>query len=149
MRPYDPFAVKLHNLYAGGLAAICLVILQDFFSMNKLDTPSFLAILAFAMALPLLSGTLVMNMIQERFKFGPSKTLIAELVHYTFLAGILLALAGIAAAFWHISAIIGLVFIVSQVFALVVYGLYITRLSESDPVVVAKGAIRTSDGKGA
>lgn len=140
MQVYNTYAVKLHNLYAGGLIIISLVILQDFLSLKPLDPPAFLALLAFAIAIPLLSGTLVLNVIEEQFKYGPLKSPIFRLVHYTFLASIVLALTGIAAAFWHASWFIGLVFIVSQALAITVYSMYISKLSKTDPKATAKGA---------
>lgn len=138
MQVFDSYAVKLYNLYAGGLIIISLVILQDFLSANPLDRPAFLAVLAFSIALPLLSGTLVLNVV-ERYKYGPSKSLIAQIVRYVFLASILLDLAGIAAAFWHASWITGLVFIVSQLAALTIYSIYILKLDDMAPTAPTKG----------
>ncbi len=139
MQVFDTYAVKLHNLYAGGLIIISLVILQDFLSANPLDRPAFLAVLAFSIALPMLSGTLVLNVVEERFKYGPAKSPIAQIVRYVFLASILLDLAGIAAAFWHASWITGLVFIVSQLAALTIYGIYILKLEDKVSTAPTKG----------
>lgn len=108
--------------------------------MKPLDPPAFLALLAFAIAIPLLSGTLVLNVIEEQYKYGPLKSPAFRFVHYTFFASIVIALSGIAAAFWHASWFIGLIFIVSQVLAIIVYSMYISKLSKTDTKATAKGA---------
>lgn len=125
------YAISLHNLYAGGLIAISLVIIQDFLNANHLDTPAFLSVLALAIALPLLSGTFVLNVVEQKFKKGPSRTII-KIEHITFTLSVITDVFGIGAAFWHASFFAGIAFIFSVLVFLSVYGAYIVNLEEQD-----------------
>lgn len=129
MRQDDTYAISLHNIYAGGLILISLVILQDFLNIKPLDTAAFLAILAFSIALPLLSGTLVLSVVERRFNKGPSRIIIM-IEHAAFLTSIVIDVIGIATAFWHASFIACIAFIVSVAVTLVIYGTYVIKLEE-------------------
>lgn len=125
----DTYPIKLHDLYAGGLILISLVILQDFLNISRLDTAAFLAILAFSIALPLLSGTLVLSVVEKKFSKRPSRVIII-IEHIVFLLSILIDAMGIGAAFWHASFIVGIAFFFSVAITLVVYGAYAIKLEE-------------------
>jgi len=125
----DTYAISLHDLYAGGLILISLVILQDFLNLKPLDRAAFLAILAFSIALPLLSGTLVLTVVEKKFTKGPSRIII-RIEQMVFLLGIITDVIGIGAAFWHASFIAGIAFIVSVAITLIVYGAYAIKLEE-------------------
>ena len=125
----DTYAIKLHDLYAGGLILISLVILQDFLNISRLDTAAFLAILAFSIALPLLSGTLVLSVVEKKFSKRPSRVIII-IEHSVFLLSILIDDMGIGAAFWHALLIVGIAFFFSVAITLVVYGAYAIKLEE-------------------
>jgi hypothetical protein len=133
MQQEDTYAIRLHDLYAGGLILISLVILQDFLNISPLDPPAFLAILAFSIALPLLSGTLVLSVVEKKFNKGPSR-LIVIIEHGVFLSSILFDVIGIGAAFWHASFITGIAFIAGVVVTLAVYGVYVVNLEEQAPI---------------
>src|SRR2546428_12201371 len=72
----------------GGLIAIGLIILQDFFASDKLDVPSFISILAFAVAIPLLSGDIVLLRIRLDEKHWVVSVW-GEVMQYCFFLGII------------------------------------------------------------
>src|SRR5438874_12398517 len=106
----NKYAVRLYNLYAGGLIVFSLIVLQDCMTLKPLDRPAFISVVAFAIALPLLSGMLVVNAVESKYKYGPSHSMIARLTETMFALGVIAALTGIDAAFWHISWIAGVLF---------------------------------------
>lgn len=128
------YALTLYNLYAGGLVIIILVILQDLISLGKLDLASYISILAFAIALPLLCGTLVINAVESKYQYSSPHAKILKVIHVAFGIGVTLGLVGVAAAFWHISWIAGIVFIIALVVAIVVHAAYVADLNEGDPL---------------
>ena len=144
MQENDAYAIKLHNLYAGGLIAISLIILQDFLNVRSLDTPAFIAVLLFSIALPFLSGVIVLDVVEQRFTLGPARALTSKVVHIAFFLSIVTDLGAIAAAIWHASWICGVVFLGSLLAALAVYGIYIINLDDkdqtNDPTTSRKGA---------
>src|SRR5437588_11093224 len=66
------YAIRLHTLYAGGLIAISLIILQDFIGSAKLDLSALVSVVAFAAAIPLLSGMLVADAVQTKYPYSPA-----------------------------------------------------------------------------
>ena len=123
------YAIRLHTVYAGGLIAISLIILQDFIGLGKLDPSALVSVVAFAAAIPLLSGMLVANVIQSRYLYSPTLSRAPRVVESSFYLGILVDLIGISAAFWHASLIAGIVFIVMVAISGLVYSVYIFSLS--------------------
>jgi hypothetical protein len=126
----DKYALEVQDVYAGGLIAISLVILQGFIGLSSLDNAALISIIAFAAALPLLSGILVIGIIENKYAYGSPRTTIASLVRILFILGIILSLVGIEAAIWHASWIAGVVSIVSSVIASIIYALYAADLEE-------------------
>jgi TM2 domain-containing membrane protein YozV len=128
----DKYALEVQDVYAGGLIAISLVILQGFIGLSPvdLDNAALISIIAFAAALPLLSGILVIGIIENKYSYGSPRTTIASLVRILFILGIVLSLVGIEAAIWHIFWIAGVVSIVFSVIASIIYALYAADLEE-------------------
>jgi hypothetical protein len=124
-------AIRLHTLYAGGLIAVSLIMLQGFLGLGKLDIPAFISVLAFAAAIPLLAGILVINVIERRYPYSSPGSKSVKIVENFFYLGILIDLVGIASTFWHISFIAGIIFIVMAVISGLVYSIYIFNLSEA------------------
>jgi hypothetical protein len=127
----DRYATKLQNFFSGGLTAVVLVFMQSFSGSDvvKLDPPASIEITAFAIALPLLGGTFMLGVVEHKFKYGPRSRL-SNLTHACYIAGIGMAMVGIAAALWHILFVAGIAFMAITAFVLVVYGLYILELEE-------------------
>src|SRR2546425_4291571 len=124
------YTIRLHTLYAGGLIGISLIVLQVFIGLGKLDMPALISVLAFATAVPLLSGMLVTNFIERRYQYSSPRSRIVKVVENSFYLGILIDLVGIAAAFWHLSLIAGIVFTIMTFVSGLFYSIYISSLSE-------------------
>ena len=112
--------VRPSDLWSGALIGVGLVILQGFFSLSCIDTPAFISIIAFAVAIPVLSCNLLTNFLKKRYRRGSSDR-IWEILFYG--GGVLTALVGFGAAFWHASWISAVVFGISSVFALIVFAI--------------------------
>ena len=127
---FDNHALELHDMYAGGLIAISLVILQGFIGLTSLDVAALISMISFSAALPLLSGLLVLGLIERKYPYGSPRTLIASLVRKLFILGIVLSFIGIGAAIWHASWIAGTVCVVSSIIAVIIYIPYAADLDE-------------------
>ena len=110
--------VRPSDLWSGALIGVGLVILQGLFSLNCVDPAAFISIIAFAIAIPILSCNLLTNFLKKKYS-KKSSDQIWEILFYG--GGVLAALVGFGAAFWRASWISAVVFVVSSVFALVVF----------------------------
>jgi tellurite resistance protein TehA-like permease len=104
------------DLWSGGLIAIGIIILQDFFYLSPLDSAAYTSIFAFAIAIPILTCNLLMNF---RRRGSNETATIPEILFY--FVGIFAAIIGIMAAFWHVCWIAAVVFFVSTTAAFIVY----------------------------
>jgi hypothetical protein len=105
------------RLIGGGLVTFSLIIVQAFIATGLTDPASYICVFAFALALPL--------MVLFVFYFGTLKLLtstkVPGSVGVLYIGGGTLDICGIAAAFWHISWIAGVLFIFSGSVAILVY----------------------------
>jgi hypothetical protein len=105
------------KLLVGGLIAFSLIIVQAFIATGLTDPASYISVFAFAIALPL--------MVLHVFFYGTLKLLTTARapgsVGVLYAGGLILDVFGIAAAFWHISWIAGLLVIISGSVAIFVY----------------------------
>jgi hypothetical protein len=106
------------DLWSGALIAIGLVILQGFFSLSSLDLAALVSVVAFAAAIPILSCNVLTNFLRRRQRQKYTES-VWEILFYTL--GILAALVGIGAAFWHLSVISAYVFAGSFFVAILVF----------------------------
>ena len=113
----DPAAqeeyIRQSNLVYGGLAAAGLVVVQPFLTESSLDLSATVCVVAFAVSIPLLAALLVLNR-QEQFRRQATRSRLVGVARALAQAS---AFAGLAAAFWHISMIAGIVFLAVAVFA--------------------------------
>lgn len=107
------------SIWAGGLIAIGLIIFQGFLSLSPLDPAAFVSVFAFAIAIPILACNLLLNFKRAGTKDATLKATNHEIIFY--LVGMLAALIGIVAAFWHICKIAAILFFGSFIIALIVY----------------------------
>ena len=116
---------KYDRVMSGGLIAFSLIIVQAFIATGLTDPASYISIMAFAIAIPLLAMYAftysALNLLTP-FK-APAR------VGITFIGGCLIDLIGLDAAFWHISWFAGLLFIAS---GLLGYGVYMTPKLDVD-----------------
>jgi hypothetical protein len=124
------------SIWAGGLIGVSLIVLQGFLSLPSLDRAAFISVLTLALAIPILTYKILADTLRVR-KYNnrghPShrhthslKTPYPELL--LFSLGVLLAITGISAAFWHIHWIPALIFSACTLILLVVtYFLHIRK----------------------
>jgi hypothetical protein len=122
--------LRLYNLYIAGLMALILVVLQAVFGLDKADFWVTTSVSAFSIALPLLGGVLVVNLVEERYPYGHKHSASARCLNIIFFLGIVSTLIGMDAAFWHISRLAGILFIVALVVAVIVCGWYVSDLDD-------------------
>ena len=122
------YVIRLSNFYAGGLIAVSLIILQGFIGLGKLDPLALVSVAFFAVALPFLSGILVVNAIEGEHRSRFSSPIVVRVVDTCFFIGVLAATGGVAIALWHMSWIAGVSFLAALGIASVVYSFYIHGL---------------------
>lgn len=117
----DPAAqeewIRQSNLIYGGLGAAGLVVVQPFLSSSPLDLSAKICVIAFAVSIPLLAALLVLNR-QEAFRRRVTRSRLVAVAKAIAQGS---AFVGIAAAFWHISMIAGIVFVLVGFFAVGVH----------------------------
>jgi hypothetical protein len=110
-----------------GLIAISLIILQDYISTGISDTPIFISVIIFSLALPLLVGSVFRAKVITETGYRDIEYY-KKKFRITFLSGwigTLCAFIGVDAAFWHLSWIAGLVFIIVSIFSFMIYDIAI------------------------
>jgi hypothetical protein len=98
---------QLGVVYAG-LIAVGLVMVQGFLEASSLDASAKVGTISFAVAIPLLAALVLVNR-QEAFR-GRHTT--SNTVTLARVIAQLAAFVGIAAAFWHITWVAGVTFLV-------------------------------------
>jgi hypothetical protein len=115
-------------MYAG-LIAIAVVMVQGFLEASSLDAPARVSIVAFAVAIPLLAALVLVNR-QEAFR-GRRTTSVS--VTLTRVIAQLAALVGLVAAFWDITWVAGVTFLVASVVAVGVHSAGFWRVESPYP----------------
>lgn len=98
--------------WCASLIGISLIILQDYISTGISDVPIFISLLAFALALPLLTGTIFCAQIElyNVYILKPQKRL-HNFSRLTFWLGAPAVFIGIDTAIWHLTWIAGILFL--------------------------------------
>ena len=121
---YQEEWIRQSNLIYGGLGAAGLVVVQPFLSVDSLDPSAMVCVIAFAVSIPLLAALLVLNR-QEAFRRRATKSPAVEVAKAVAQGS---AFAGITAAFWHMSIVAGIVFLVVGFVAVGVHSSGFVRL---------------------
>ncbi|TCC23006.1 hypothetical protein [Kribbella speibonae] len=116
--------IRQSNLIYGGLGAAGLVVVQPFLTTSPLDLTATICVVAFAVSIPLLAALLVLNR-QEAFRRQVSKSRLVSVAKAIAEGS---AFVGMTAAFWHISPIAGITFLVVGFFAVGVHSAGYTKL---------------------
>jgi hypothetical protein len=114
----------------GGLIAGCVALAQPFLTAGPLDLTGSVAVVSFAVAIPLLAALFMVNE-QENFRHRRAEV---WLIPFAKAAGQAFAVLGIAAAFWHVLWIAGVAIIVSALVGLTVHTVGFTRVEGLDDV---------------
>lgn len=116
--------IRQNNVMYGGLIGIGIVMVQPFLTSSSLDLPAWMCVVAFAVAIPLLAG-LVLVTHQEAFMrraSGSKLVTIAQSVAVGF------AFTGIVSGFWHVTWVAGVAVLVASGLAVAVHSAGYTRL---------------------
>ncbi|NIK58702.1 hypothetical protein [Kribbella shirazensis] len=134
--------IRQSNLIYGGLAAAGLVVVQPFLTASPLDLTATICVVAFAVSIPLLAALLVLNR-QEAFRRQVTRSRLVS-VAKAIAEGA--AFAGLTAAFWHISTLAGVVFLVTGIVAVGVHSAGYTKLEYDGSFRSRFARRRTPDG---
>src|SRR5262245_25241413 len=109
--------VRQVGLIYGGLIGIAVLMVQPFLVAPSLDASARVSIIAFAVAIPLLAGLVMVNW-QETYRGRRSTS-----ISVTVAQGIAQAAAvtGIAAGFWHVTWVAGVTSLVAGFVAVLVH----------------------------
>ena len=123
-------SLQQDNLIYVGLIGIGVVIMQPFIAAARLDLPSTISVLAFSLAIPLVAGLMMLNLVQSLHKYAayPWYLVLARAV------GQGSAVVGVAAAFWHVLWIAGVVVSVSGIVGSALYAAYYRRLVRDEGI---------------
>ena len=113
-------------LSSSALIAISLIILQSLISLKSPDTSQFIAIIAFAIAIPLLAGAV--GIYQCELDYQRTIRLWTAITSLCLFIGEVAAITGIAAILWHLSWIASLLFLVLSLMMFLVYAIYTTQI---------------------
>ena len=108
-------SVSLTRLYLG-LIVITLIAIPGYLTATSLDMAQFIAMTAFAIALPLLAYSLLSQ--TEAMRQSKTANVILGLIN---MLAMLIDITGITAAFWHIAWFIGILFIVTLFIVIIVF----------------------------
>jgi hypothetical protein len=97
---------------SSALIAVSVILLQDFITIGITDVPGFISVVALSLSIPILSGAIVAarSEINDQYYMGGK---LANFPNISFWAGAIIATFGVAAAFWHLLWIVGVLFIVA------------------------------------
>ena len=121
--------IRESNAILGGLIGISVIIVQALLSSKVTDPPALIAILAFAIALPVMGTLVMLNVVLSRYRY-------ISVPGYFTLAYVLgegSAAVGVIAAFWHLSWIAGLLIVMSSLVGMGIYFAYSRQLEKDNP----------------
>ena len=113
----------------GGLIAIAVVMVQGFLEASSLDTPARVGTIAFAVAIPLLAALVLVNR-QEAFRGRRTASVSVRLAQ---VIAQLAAFVGLVAAFWDITWVAGVTFLVVGIVAVGVHSAGYWRVESPSP----------------
>jgi hypothetical protein len=116
--------LRQDSLIYGGLTAGSVAVVQPFLTATTHDLASMIAIVSFAIAIPLLAGMLMVTH-QEAFRHRRVDLMRMSVAK---VVGQGLAVLGVTAAFWHVAWFAGVAVIVSALVAVGVHSAGYTRL---------------------
>ncbi len=120
--------IRQSNLILAGLIGISVVIVQALISTRATDIPAVIAILAFAIALPMMGTLVMLNAVLARFHYASFPGYIT-LAYFTGEGS---AAVGVVAAFWHLSWVAGVLIMASCLAGLGIYFAYSRQLQKDN-----------------
>jgi transglutaminase-like putative cysteine protease len=113
-----------------GLIVLGVYILQAFLSTNAADVSARIAILAWALAIPLLALLALLDYVQEGFRYVSNPLYLQSARGLATGAGVV----GFVAAVWHLWIAASLVLIASGLLGLTLFRIYARRLERDNSV---------------
>ena len=107
---------QVQLLYPGMITFVAIIVLQAFISAGLSDTASFISVLAIALVLPIM-GVCIFVSRDPKLDHNKISPFFKRLVNWTLPIGCLFIFIGLAAAFWHLSWITGVVSLISGLVA--------------------------------
>lgn len=127
---HEEQSLRQNNMMYGGLIAIGVVLVQPFLTSGaaSLDLSAEICVIAFSLAIPILSALLVLNL-HETYRRRASSSVFVLVVQQGSLG---LGYVGVVAGFWHIMAIAGIAILVATGLGVAVHGAGYVRVEEED-----------------
>jgi hypothetical protein len=123
-------ALRQSGVIYAGLIGVAVLVVQSFLVATTLDISARISIVSFALAIPLLAALVLVNQ-QETFR---SRLTTSRSVKVAQVVAQLAAFVGLVAAFWHITWVAGVTFLVAAFVALGVHSAGYWRVeSPQDP----------------
>jgi hypothetical protein len=123
-------ALRQNNLMYSGLIGVGVVLVQPFLTSGiaSLDLSAKICVIAFSLAIPLLSALLMLNR-QETYRRRATKSVLARVARASSLG---LGFTGVVAGFWHIMTIAGVAVLIGGILGLAVHSAGFVRVEEED-----------------
>ncbi len=98
--------------------------MQALIAINATDPPAVIALLAFAIALPMMGTLVMLKVVLARYRYASFPGYIT----FAYFVGEGGAAVGVVAAFWHVSWVAGVLIVVSGLAGLGIYFAYSKQL---------------------
>jgi hypothetical protein len=108
-------------LFPGGLIATILIIFQALIPLDKLSLLEYIAMILFAIALPILVLDIVTKQYIKKLGYTPFNTKGISNFDLFCVYGLILAVAGIDLIMWNLSLLVGSIFTISLVVCFYVF----------------------------
>jgi hypothetical protein len=124
-----PEWIRSDTVRNAALIVVGIYMVQSLLAISSVDLPAQIALVAWAIAIPLLAAHGMLNVTHESYRYAsfPFYMIIVRIV------APIAALVGMVAAFWHVWMPAGIAFIVSGVVAFAAYSAYSRRLDRDNP----------------
>jgi hypothetical protein len=123
-------SLRQNNLMYGGLIGIGAVLVQPFLTSGvaSLDLSAKICVIAFSLAIPLLSALIMVNR-QETYRRRMTSSVLVLVAQQISLG---LGFVGVVAGFWHIMTIAGIAILVGAILGVAVHSAGYVRVEVED-----------------
>lgn len=112
-----------------GLIGISVVIVQALIAINATDPAAVIALVAFAIALPMMGALVMLILVLGRYHYASYPPYFT----FAYVMGEGGAVVGVVAAFWHVSWVAGALIVVSGLVGMGIYFAYSRQLRKDNP----------------
>ena len=127
--------IQQNNLVYLGLIGIGVVIMQPFLTAGSLNLSAEICVVAFSLAIPLLSILVMITHLQASHDNTLSSLTNGSLTYgIAKTVGLVSASVGVVAAFWHVLWIAGVIVLVSGIAGFALYTTYYRRLARNEGI---------------